>query len=302
MNSVNSSIFSKSLNNLNKSLRSNLKSGIQAMWVVGAVALTLTGARAQVYSSNLSSNLSSQSFVQLISGYPQNYNAQGGYGNPFGIANYGGYGGYTVPLTGAAVAGSNAIPLGNYSTEIPLNYGADVIPVGGGITYMNPYYGGVSVTEGNGLEFIGSRGGNPYIPLDSQANPYEGNFYRENTPVYPGYEGNNGSYSAEGRAIQGQQPAPRTLAQSIRVQQGRNYSLSFSWRGNPQQLLSMNVTLLNSLHLPVARKFGEYGNPAFFPPNANTYAARYYRVDVTYTDGTTESTQGTVKFTSELTR
>ena len=288
MNSVNNSTLN---NRLNKSLNKSLRSGFQAIFAVGALALTLTGAQAQVYmpptnSMPYSSNISY--------GYPQNYSASGGYGSFFNIANYGGY---TVPLYGTSVTGSSAVPLGNYSTGVPLNYGADAIPVGGGVAYMNPHYGGVSVTQGNGIEYIGPRGGNPYIPLDSQANPYEGNFYRENVPAYSAYAGYQGNSSNQDRAAQIQQPAPRTLAQSIRVQKGRNFSLSFSWQGNPEQLLSMNVTLLNSLHLPVAREFGEYGNPAFFPPNPNTYAARYYRVDVTYTDGTKDSTQGTVRFT-----
>lgn len=278
---------------MNSAYYFNGKSNVlKSVFAVGALALSLAGAKAQVVTSPYGVQIGGMSggvFTSPYMGY--GYNALGGnpygiqgYINPYGISSYSPLGGVVYPQ------GNIGIPLANRSIAVPTPNVSNAIPIGGGVEYMNPNYGGVTVTQGNGYDYMGPQGNyNPYVDVSASNNPLYNQSYQQ-------AQYNNYLNDRRADAL-AQSQMPLTLAQSILVQRQRNFGLTFVWRGDPRQLLSMKVTLLNSLHLPVSSAFGEYGKPAVFEPNPYTYAARYYRVDVQYTDGTQDSTMGTVRAT-----
>lgn len=102
---------------------------------------------------------------------------------------------------------------------------------------------------------------------------------------------------AEKRSAAATPDAPSTpmgLTQAVTVKRGHDYSLSFGWRSDPRIVRAMQVTLLDRYHLPVAQQASEAGKPIVFLPTSKTYAGRYYRVSVVYSDGAIAMLMGTV--------
>ena len=54
--------------------------------------------------------------------------------------------------------------------------------------------------------------------------------------------------------------------------------------------------MLNRYHLPVAEQVAEGKTPAHFAANRNTFAARYYHVEVQYADGATAAVTNPLRF------
>lgn len=255
------------------------------VFTVSAFALNIAGANAQVVSTPYGNLPAGATPISLSPSAPytlnpfntntQNYSVFGGtngspysalgYTNPYDLSGYGGLGGL-----GIYDIGSGSL-LGSFAA----------MPLGSGLTFLGDNYGGGYATFGaNGSIIVNpGQGYNPYLSSFNQ-NPYNQGMLPPNSR-----SANNGNNSADGSDANSSVPMP--LSQAITVQRGRGFDLSVLWRGNPDRIASMKVTLLNRYHLPVAKQVTDGVAPAYFAANQNTFAARYYRVEVQYADGAT---------------
>ena len=168
------------------------------------------------------------------------------------------------------------LPYNNYLT--PMFPGNNLTVLGG------TYYSGFTMLGQNGVTVAGSSNGlsiadanyADYVPGENSRNTENSNTTNKTSvPDAP--------------------PAPVSLSQAVTMLRGRDYSLTFGWRGDKKMVRTLQITLLDRYHLPLTQQYAEAGEPVVFAPNAKTYAGRYYRVSVVYSDGAIAMRMGTIQ-------
>ena len=188
-----------------------------------------------------------------------------GYANPYGVSIYGdgGLGGFSAVGGNGASFGS---PLGGF-------FG---LPLGGDLSFVGGQHSsGYAVLGPNGATFVD--------PFRQNAQDNQNLSLPNNRSANNAKNPSHGSNAISGSDADNSVPLP--LSQSLAVRRGRDFALSIGWRGDPNIIANVTVTLLNRYHLPVAQQVTAGAVPAHFAANRNTFAARYYRVEVEYVDG-----------------
>jgi len=278
----------------------NSKQAAYTTLAAGAWMLSLTGVRAQgivtpygpLPFSALSQPYSVFGGTNGMAAFPVGP-LNNGYGyNPYGL------GGSTSPGASAAYFGYGLpTAFGGYPYGYAVNGNRNVY-AGSNISVVDsPLSGGFAAIDPLGATFVGPNG----LPSDP-ALMNGGNI----TSIYGRTGGINGVYGRKGRNANaqtgnGQDTASNALAdrealqRRIGVQQDANFNLRIGWLDAPALIDTMNVTLLNQYHLPVASSMASNGLPVTFPANRDTYAARYYRVDIQFADGERATVTGKLK-------
>ena len=265
----------------------------------GALTLSLMGARAQViptpYTTNRV-NMNTQSYSTFGETNSAAAFTLGALNNGYGYGYYG-LGGSTSPLASAAYFGYGLPNLfGGYPYGYAVN-GSGTVYAGSNISVADtPLSGGFAFVNPNGAVFVGPNG-QPSDPDLTNGGTI--------TSVYGRTGGINRIYGRKNRNVGAQTTnvagtdattaAPVSLNQLISAQQDANFNLRIRWLGDPTKIETMNVTLLNQYHLPVASNTASNGSPVTFAASRDMYAARYYRVDIQFADGAVTTMTGTVK-------
>ena len=298
----------------------NSKQTKQAMYAtLTAVSLTLslTGARAQVVSTPYGNLPYGAKPVSLSPAAPyttnrfntntQNYGVFGGANGaaafPANALNSGygssfyGLGGSTSPFASAAYFGYGLPAVfGGYPYGYAAN-GLGSVYAGSNISVADsPLSGGFAVVNPNGAYFVGPNGqpSDPALTNGGTITPLTGSTgginriparTSRNANTQPGIGQNTDSATA----------GPVSLKQMISAMQDANFNLRIQWLGDSAVIDAMNVTLLNQYHLPLVSNTASNGKPVTFAASRDVYAARYYRVDIQYTDGAVATVTGRIK-------
>ena len=137
------------------------------------------------------------------------------------------------------------------------------LPLGGNLSFVGgPYSSGYAVLGPNGTNFVD--------PFRQSVQDSQNLSAPNNRSANKGNALANGNNAVSGSDADNSVPLP--LSQSLMLRRGRDFALSIGWRGDPNLITSMTVTLLNRYHMPVAQQVTEGAVPAYFAPNRNTMA------------------------------